>query len=100
MSCWCLVWCTNVAPQTRQDKQRMTKGKHGDGDGQRRGKRQRGRLKGAANKARAGETGRNAIAETKDHAPGQQDSQTPSELHRTEEIERGRGETDATGVPL
>ena len=54
VSCRCLVRCANVAPQTRQDKQRTKQRKPGDGEGHRR----RGRRKGAANKARAGETGR------------------------------------------
>ena len=68
--------------------------------GKRRGRRQWGQLKGATNKARAGEMGRNAIAETKEHAPGQQNAQTPPEKQRTEETARGRGDADATGVPV
>ena len=100
MSCWCLVRCANVAPQTRKDKQHPTQGKYRDGEGQRRGKRRRGRLKGAENKARAGETGSKAIAETKDHASGRRDAQTPPEIQRTDETARGRGDAGATGVPV
>ena len=50
----CLMQCTNVAPQTRQDKQWTTQGRPGDREGQRRGKQRRGRGKEAAVKARAG----------------------------------------------
>ena len=100
VSCWCLVRCANVAPQTWQDKQQTTEGKPGDGEGQWRGKRRRGRLKGVVNKARAWETGRNAIAETKEQAPERRNAQTPPELQLTEETARGRGDAYAAGVPV
>ena len=48
----------------------------------------------------AGETGRKAIAETKDHAPGRRDAQTPPELQSIEETVRGRGDADAIGLPV
>ena len=94
-----VLWCANVAPQNRQDKQRMTQGKHGDGDEQRRGKRQRGRLKGAAKNARAGLTGRKAIAATMDNATGRRDAQTQPGLQRTGATAPGRGDADAAGIP-
>ena len=100
MSCRCLVRCANVGPQTLQDKQRLTQGKHREGEGQRRGKRRQRQLKGAAKNAQAGETGRKAIAETKDNAPGWRDAQTPPGLQRTEVTALGRGDADATGVPV
>ena len=77
-----------------------TQGKHGEGEGQRRGKRRRGRLKGAAKSARAGETGKQANAATKDNSPGRWDAQTPPGLQRTEVTAPGRGDIDATGVPV
>ena len=52
----CLVRCANVAPQTRQDKQRTTQEKTGDGAGRRRGKRRQGQGRGADAKTKAGET--------------------------------------------
>ena len=100
MSCRCLVRCANVAPQTRQEKQRPTQGKHGEGEGQRRGKRRWGMLKGAAKNAQAGVTGKKVIAATTENAPGRWDAQTQPGLHRTEATARGRGDADATGIPV
>ena len=67
-----------------------------------RGKRQQGRLKGAAVKAREGEAGRNSNAntETKEHASGRQNVQRPPEQPSTEATARGRGDADATGEPV
>ena len=73
-------------------------GKHGEGEGQRRGKRQQGRLKRAAKIARAGATGRNAIAATKDNAQERRDAQTQSGIQRTEATAPGRGDAYATGI--
>ena len=72
----------------------------GDGEGQQRGKRRRGRLKGAAIKARAGEAGRNANVETKEHASGRRNVQRPPEQPSTEETARGGGDADAMGEPV
>ena len=92
--------CANVAPENRQNKQQTTQGKPGDGEGQRRGKRRRGRLKGVGVKARAGEAGRNVIDETKEHTPGRRNAQRPPEHQSAEETARGRGDADTTGVPV
>ena len=44
--------------------------------------------------------GRKAIAATKDNTPGRQDAQTPPGLQRMEVTAPGRGDADATGVPV
>ena len=53
VSCWCLVQCANVGPQTRQEEQRTTQSGPGGVEGQRRGKRRRGRGKGAPARAQS-----------------------------------------------
>ena len=98
VSCRCLVRCANVAPHTRQDKQRPTQGKHGEGEGKRRGERRRGRLKGAAKHAQAGETGKQANAAMTDNATGWREAQAQPGLHRTEVKAPGKGDEDLTGV--
>ena len=56
VSCWCLVRCANVTPQTRQDTLRTTQRKTGEGSGRQRGKRRRGRGQGADATTNSGET--------------------------------------------
>ena len=70
LSCWCLVRCANVAPQTQQDEQRTTRKGPGDGEGQQKGKRRRGREKRAAARARAGETVGATNVETEEKSLG------------------------------
>ena len=100
VSCWCLVQCANVAPQTHQDKQRTTQGGPGDGEVQREGKRRRGRGRGAAAKAQAREAGRVAHAKTNKHASGQRYVLRPPAQPGTVEKERRRGDAYATVDPV
>ena len=71
VSCWCLVRCSNVAPQTRQEEQRTTQRGPGDVEGKRRGERQQGRGKGAAARAQTEGSGRAEHTESNANAPGQ-----------------------------
>ena len=57
VSCWCLVWCANLVPKTRQDEQRKMQGRPLGGEGKRKEKRRCGRGKGGQNRACAEETG-------------------------------------------
>ena len=96
MSCWCLVRCASVGPQTRQEEQRMKQSGRGRVEGQRRGKRRRGWGKGAPARARAEESGK--AEHTKENGNGPRRRNVPSIPPRpgTGTRER-RGDADTTG---